>query len=218
MPSEDVMQFSIRIESCLTRLQSDIHYSCEDQKELQGRIAAMEDLALNTFLLGLNSRFSHIVRCRNPKSLSEAITHAIEEEKLYNLSKLSNRSTKNCNICNKSGHVASECFKNKNKNLSRNLHRVNSLTDHGQNSTNQFKNKMNFDPNKFCAYCKYRGHLIGDCRKLKAKNNSRSDARNHTSSSYNAPVPSSRNLIPNNNNRSNVHHVDIDNSNTDTLN
>lgn len=214
LPSEDVMQFSIRVESCLTRLQSDIHYSCENDKELVGRIAAMEDLALNTFLLGLNSNFSHIVRCRNPKTLSEAITHAVEEEKIFNLSRLSTRSSKQCTICNRSGHVASECYKNKTKHSSSNFHHLNSSNDSG-NSEQSFSH---FNANKFCAYCKKRGHVIGECRKLKAKNNdSRIDERNSTPSSTSAP---SSNNSPSNY-RSNVHHIDMpheDDTSNDNLN
>lgn len=216
LPSEDVMQFSIRIESCLTRLQADIHYSCENDKELVGRIAAMEDLALNTFLLGLNFNFSHIVRCRNPKTLSEAITNAIEEEKIFNLSKLSIHSNKQCTTCNKSGHVTSECYKNKNKRFSANSYHVNTanINEHDNSNTNQYSNS-NFDPNKFCAYCKKRGHLIGECRKLKAKNNNnlRTDPRNSTLSS--ATAPNANNVSSNN--HSNVHHVDTSNEN-DSLN
>lgn len=193
LPSEDAMQYAVRVESCLTRLQSDIHYSCDNDKELIGRLAAMEDLALNTFLLGLNSNYSHIVRCRNPKSLSEAITHAVEEEKIFNLSKLTSRSNKHCTHCNKSGHTASECYKNKRS--SPNFHHVDS-SDNSHNTTTS-----KFDPEKSCKYCKKRGHLISECRKLKAKN---SHASNSTPPSASAPN--------NNNNRSNVHQVNIDNS------
>lgn len=202
LPSEDAMQYAVRIESCLTRLQADIHYSCENDKELLGRLAAMEDLALNTFLLGLNSNFSSIVRCRNPKSLSEAITHATEEEKIFKLSKLTTRFNKQCTHCNKSGHIASECYKNKRS--SPNLHHV--------DSSNNFSNNTNFkyDPEKSCKYCKKRGHLIGECRKLKAKNNN--------SHSSNSTLPSA--TLQNNvssDNRSNVHHVDTS-DNSDSLN
>lgn len=203
LPSEDAMQYAVRIESCLTRLQSDIHYSCDNDKELIGRLAAIEDLALNTFLLGLNSNFSSIVRCRNPKSLSEAITHAIEEEKLFNLSKLTTRSNKQCTHCNKSGHVASECYKNKRS--FPNLHHVDSTNNSHDNSNSKF------DPEKSCKYCKKRGHLISECRKLKAKNNNNSQASNPTLSS--APAPNN----VTSDNRSNIHQVDTS-TNSDSLN
>lgn len=201
--SEDVMQYSLRIESCLTRLQSDIHYSCEDEKELPGRIAAMEDLALNTFLLGLNRDFSHIVRCRNPRSLSEAITHAIEEEKLYKLSKLSSRSSsKDCTICHKSGHLANECYKNRKKHLA--LH-VNS-TNNNEHNFYYNKSSAQYNPNMICAYCKKRGHFIKECRKLKAKNDAHSYPRNSIPNSNHKAISSPTN----DNNRSNMHLIDND--------
>lgn len=222
LPNEDVTQYSLRIESCLTRLQSDIHYSCENEKELIGRLAAMEDLALNTFLLGMNSDFSHIVRCRNPKGLSDAITHAIEEEKLFKLSRLSQRSSsssssKQCTICRKFGHRSYDCFKNKPKSSFTNSYHVNSNTDHRNNysnNSNNITNKNNYIPNQICAYCKNRGHLIGDCRKLKYKNNNymhRDPQRNVIpSSSRSPPSHSSNHKITDN---SNIHVVSTENNN-----
>lgn len=219
LPSEDVIQYSLRIEACLTRLQSDIHYSCDNDKEIHGRIAAMEDLALSTFLLGLNSSFSHIVRCRNPKSLSEAITHATEEEKLYKLSKLSLRSNnKHCSICNKSGHSANECYKNNKKHSIPSLHHLNSnLNSYKRKNNFNYYNKSgsHFDPNKICAYCKKRGHLIQECRKLQAKNdNTRLQPRNSIQHNPNTEQKDTSNLSSKN--RSNMHLVD--NSINDTLN
>lgn len=215
LPSEDVTQYSLRLESCLTRLQSDIHYSCENEQELLGRLAAMEDLALNTFLLGLNSSFSHIVRCRNPKSLSDATTHAFEEEKLYKLSKLNRTNFKtHCTICNKSGHVAAQCFKNKSN--SANFHHVNSIHE-----KKYYNRNPNFDTNKSCAYCKNRGHVIGECRKLKYKNNQARRAlytadTSHNSTLTSASAPTSSHLPSNN--RSNVHAFNTSNDCVTNLN
>ena len=219
-PSEDVTQYSLRLESCLTRIQSDIHYSCEDDKELIGRLAAMEDLAITTFLLGLNSNFSHIVRCRNPKTLSDAITNAVEEEKIFKLSKFSQRSAKQCSICQKTGHVASECYKNKNNknNSTSNIYQVDSNYQNNRygnknNSNSNLNSNYNVNFNKSCAYCKKRGHLIGECRKLQYKNNNtRHDSRNTTLSGANAPSTEFS--------RSNVHCINDskDNPDSDLLN
>lgn len=204
-PSEDVVQYSLRVETCLIRLQSDIHYSCSDQKELVGRIAAMEDLALNTFLLGLNSNFSHIVRCRNPKSLSDAITQATEEEKLFKLTKLSSRSIKQCTICNKSGHSSNECYKNKNKHFSPNLHNLN-LSDNNYNKNSNFNSSLK----KSCAYCKKLGHVINECRKLKYKNSqSASNSSAQPSASANAPSSDRPKF---------VHTVDVAQNDSESLN
>jgi hypothetical protein len=170
LPNEDVTKYSLRIEQILTRIQSDIHYNCKESKELVGRIAAMEDLALNTFLLGLNSNISTIVRCRNPSSLNEAVQHAIEEEKLFNLSKSSApKYSKQCSICNKSGHTSSDCYlKNKKYNNKPNSQFHNSFHVNSNPNNSNFKpysnQRNNYNP-VTCHYCKNVGHTIDQCRK-----------------------------------------------------
>lgn len=168
LPSEDVTKYSLRIEYILTKIQSDIHYNCKDPKELHGRIAAMEDLALNTFMLGLNGSISNIVRCRNPSTLNDAVQHAIEEEKLYNLKSTSSshRSHKQCSTCNKSGHTSTECFRNK-RPQSHNTQRSFHVNPAPTQNTSQGQANTNF---KQCKYCKNLGHTIQECRKLKYKN------------------------------------------------
>ncbi|XP_045765318.1 uncharacterized protein LOC123867366 [Maniola jurtina] len=52
------------------------------KSEIPGRTAAMEDLALHHFLMGLHPRISNIVRCKSPRTLNEAIGFAISEEKI----------------------------------------------------------------------------------------------------------------------------------------
>lgn len=83
--NETVAQYALRIETCLTDLQSEIHNSDSYKKDLPGRIAMTEDLALHTFSLGLHPRIGNMVRCRNPKNLNSAINIALEEEKIQNL-------------------------------------------------------------------------------------------------------------------------------------
>ncbi|KAF9416070.1 hypothetical protein HW555_006482 [Spodoptera exigua] len=123
-PSETVTQYGLRIEACLTRLQADIQFSCEDKVQLPGRIGAMEDLALNTFLLGLSPNLSTIVRCRNPLTLNDAITQAVEEEKLFKLTRVSPygpKPIKTCSICHKNGHSSSDCYVKKRDSNFKNL-------------------------------------------------------------------------------------------------
>lgn len=179
IPGEDVTKYSLRLEAILTRLQSEIHYSCKDAKELPGRIAAMEELALNTFLLGLSASISTIVRCRNPQTLHEAVEHAIEEEKLFNLKSSSppssssgQRFPRQCSICHKSGHSASDCYKN------RKPYANNQQTFH-VNPSNPTQN--NYFSNQ-CKYCKNFGHTIEECRKLKFKNSQNSQLQRPSAS------------------------------------
>lgn len=79
---ENVTQFSIKIESILSQLLTEISMNPTKKLEIPGRTAAMEDLALHHFLMGLHPRISNIVRCRSPKNLNEAISLAISEEKI----------------------------------------------------------------------------------------------------------------------------------------
>lgn len=170
LTNEDVTKYSLRIENILTRIHSDIHYSCKDEKELPGRIAAMEDLALNSFLLGLNPSISTIVRCKNPLTLSDAVQYATDEEKLYNLSKTYAKSQKQCSICNKTGHSSSECYKNKKPNFSQKSYHINPQGYQNNNSNNFNK--------RSCNYCKRLGHTIEECRR-RQYNNQRREHSNH---------------------------------------
>lgn len=197
--SESVTQFALRVEACLTRIQADIHYSCSNPNELIGRIAAMEDLALNTFILGLNSNISNIVRCRNPSSLNDAVTHAVEEEKLFNLTRISQRTGKFCSHCNKQGHTSNECFKKKpNSNTSSNppsqkSYHVPNPSSSSSSANGEGQQNSNYN-SKFCAYCKNKGHVINECRKRQYNNQHRSrnsqpedSTQGQSSSNSNAP-------------------------------
>lgn len=168
-PNEDVTKYSLRVESILTKIQSDIHYSCKDEKELPGRIAGMEELALNSFLLGLSPSISTIVRCKNPTTLNDAVQYATDEEKLYNSSKNNNtRPQKQCTVCHKFGHNSSECFKNRkpNSNIRQSFH-VHSNSNPNPNFNTNFNNQYSNFNNKSCNYCKNLGHTINECRKRK---------------------------------------------------
>ncbi|XP_048004467.1 uncharacterized protein LOC125240569 [Leguminivora glycinivorella] len=172
--TESVTDYSLRVESCLTRILADIQYSCQDAKQLPGRIAAMEDLALNTFLLGLNPDFSHIVRSQNPSTLNEGISYAIEEEKIFNLNRSTLKTPKTCNVCRKPGHTSSECFHSKKERYSyyikprQHPDSFNRPPTNSDYPPNQFPNKP-----KVCAYCKNVGHTINECRKRQYINNMR---------------------------------------------
>lgn len=82
-PQENVSQFALRVESCLSQLLTEVSLACNNKKaEIVGRTAAMEDLALHHFLMGLHPQLSNIVRCRSPKNLNTAISLAISEERI----------------------------------------------------------------------------------------------------------------------------------------
>lgn len=162
--NETVAQFALRIESCLTDLQSEIHNSESLKKDLSGRIAMTEDLALFTFSLGLRPRLSDNVRCRSPRSLNDAINIAIEEEKIQNL--LYKPFTKaTCKICRKPGHSESECsFKQ--RRIVQSADQPRKYYSDNRPSTSQ----QHSESQPFCRYCKNKGHDISQCRKRKFNN------------------------------------------------
>lgn len=174
--NESVSQFALRIETCLTDLQSEIHNSDSLKKDLSGRIAMTEDLALFTFNLGLQPRLSNNVRCRNPRSLNEAIIIATEEEKIQNL--LYRTTPKSmCRICRKPGHSESEC--------SSKQRRVYQDAGPSYSPRTYFKNNststshQNPGSDVFCRYCKNKGHDISQCRKRKYNNERKYSGNNN---------------------------------------
>lgn len=169
--NETIAQFALRVEGCLTDLQSEIYNSESLKKDLSGRIAMTEDLALFSFSLGLHPRLSNNVRCRSPKSLNDAVNIALEEEKIQNL--LFKTVTKpKCRICGKIGHPESECFSNQKRAVpSRVFSQYKPSTSYNNNPGSQ----------AFCRYCKNKGHDITECRKLKY-NNANKNSNNYTQS------------------------------------
>lgn len=212
--NETILQYSTRLEIFLTRLQTDISHSTKDPGEVKGRLADTEDLALHTFLLGLPSHISNILRCRDPKNLAEAINLAIQEEKFYNFAQSSKGPTEprpKCRFCGKTGHTDRSCFSNRVRPIhnsshtqfshSVNLHKkqLPSQNSHTQNNTIARQNSLPFSsPNStiICRYCKNIGHDISECRKRQFNN---------------------ANRFKNNNSQSNVHSV-LENIHTDSQN
>lgn len=172
---ESVTQYSLRLETCLTKLQTDIKHSTRDESELKGRIASTEDLALHTFMLGLPNSISIILRCRNPTSLHEAISLAVQEEKLQNyvrsnISKPSFKSLR-CKICNKSGHNEKNCYSNRKHSAQSPVY----LVDNPNPSISQSNDVT-------CRYCKNIGHDISECRKRQYNNSRKNNNKNYNNS------------------------------------
>lgn len=148
---ETVSQFSLRVETCLQKLLTEVTVSNSKKSELVGRLAAMEDLALHTFTLGLNPRIANIVRCRDYKTLNDAINAAISEEKIQQFTYRNNTT--------KPKYV--ESFPRRMEPNTRYQPR---------NFNNQPSTSYRNSP--FCRYCKKIGHVIENCR-LREQNNKR---------------------------------------------
>lgn len=145
-PNETVAQYIFKIESCLKKLLSSIKQSCTNNALLAGQVESTNQLALHTFIIGVNSQISNILRSREPESLNEAFNIALEEEK-FNI--LVNSRNKVCNKCNKPGHTSFNCrrFPNNFPNRNRPIYNLNPQV-------------------KVCKYCKKEGHLVETCFKL----------------------------------------------------
>lgn len=150
-PTEQISQYICRIETALKRLLTSTQQNTTIPAELPGRLAAMNDLALHTFILNIKPDISNMLRARNIESLNEAFNLAIEEEKVQLLIKVkhSNFKTIECSICNKTGHSSNQCYRKPNTSKS--------ILNTTQNSI------------KTCRYCKKDGHVTQECRKLKWK-------------------------------------------------
>lgn len=161
---ETVAQFALKIESCVAALLSEIHSSDTLKKDLPGRVAMTEDLALHTFIIGLHSRLSTVVRSREIKTLNAAINIAMSEEKINNfLSKPEPKASRPpCKLCGKPGHSESECFSRSNNRA---------LVPY-QSRTAQDRPQQAGQP-VVCRYCKNLGHDISQCIKRRVNNSRR---------------------------------------------
>lgn len=156
-PQDTVSQYALRMETCLSQLLTEISLSNTKAKELPGRTAAMEDLALHHFLMGLHPRISNIVRCRSPKTLNEAINFAISEERIQQtLYRRPQTEQKSNNNNNNNKFRAGPSKPNFNTSFS------------SQKSSNPVPQGAS---NAFCRYCKTAGHDISACRKREFNNN-----------------------------------------------
>lgn len=175
--NEPVSQYALRIETCLSQLLTEISISHgHKSREMIGRTAAMEELALHHFQMGLVPRISNIVRCRSPKTLNEAINIAISEEKIQQSilkhSPSNARPDKISNIQSKSFQIR----RNQNPNYSYNQNLPNN---------SNYPNRHGSSTNIFCRYCKTPGHTLEQCRKRQFNNNKYK---------FNQSQPSTRNV------------------------
>lgn len=160
---ESVGQFSLRVETYLSQLLTEITLSDTKVKEVPGRVAAMEDLALHHFMMGLLPRISNIVRCRSPKNLNEAINLAVSEERIQqsiykrNTNENQNTRPRQQNFNNSNPHRSNQYIPNR------------APQRQPQQTTNNPSQSQ--QPALFCRYCKTPGHDISVCRKREYNNN-----------------------------------------------
>lgn len=158
--NETVNQFALRIESCLSNLLTEINISIPTKKkgELAGRVAAMQDLALHTFITGLNARLSTVIRCRDPETLNDAINFAVSEEKLLLATTRRSIPSPPHNGSFNQGRLRQFQMRN---------------FPHQTNGPSNNNNVPTSAPGSYpitCRYCKAPGHTIDACRKREYNN------------------------------------------------
>lgn len=167
LPNENVSQYALRIETCLSQLLTEISISHGHKpKEMLGRTAGMEELALHHFQMGLTSRLSNIIRCKSPKTLNEAINMAISEEKIQQSLFRQNQTIQQQPRQFRS-NVQRPIQRNQNQNMSPNANQFNSRFNTNMQNRPNFNNSSNI----FCRYCKAQGHTLEQCRKREYNNN-----------------------------------------------
>lgn len=172
LPTENVNQFALRIETLLSQLLTEISLSNSKAKELPGRCTAMEELALHHFLIGLHPRISNIIRCKTPKTLNEAISFSISEERIQKTLYKSNAPT-DSKPFNRTQRVSNSAqVRNAFSQPQRNYPNVQTPTSRG------FTNS-----NLICRYCKFPGHSIEQCRKREYNNRLRGQLGSQPSTS-----------------------------------
>lgn len=183
--NEPVNQFALKIETCLSKLLTEVTLSNRKKSELAGRTAAMEDLALHTFLLGLKPEISNLVRAKDPSNLNEAINFATSEEKILNLFHKRNQPH---STSHRLGSKPQQAFRPSAYN----------------NSNPKFQSVRQPDQhnryNQFCRYCKAPGHTLENCFKRRFNNNrfpSTSQYQRQTEPDFSKPRPSRVNFVSN---------------------
>ncbi|CAF4830986.1 unnamed protein product [Pieris macdunnoughi] len=180
LSNESVSQYSLRVESSLYKLLTEISLSNKKKVELSGKISAMEELALHCFIMGLTPKISNFVRMKNPQSLNEATNQAILEEKMQMLLE-----TK-----------ASQNYKQ-------------NLKSYPMRDGRPVHN-LNKQPAPICRYCKFPGHVIENCRKREYNNNrnrssfNRASDANNSNNNFQRPATSRTTKFPHQNR---VHHL-----------
>lgn len=159
--NEPVSQYALRVETCLSQLLTEISISHgHKNREMIGRTAAMEELALHHFQMGLIPRLSNIIRCKSPKTLNEAINIAISEEKIQYFMFKHNPS----NFRQERPNNQPKGFQVRRNNPSNNQNFPN---QHSSNAPNRYPNSST----SICRYCKAPGHTLEQCRKREYNNN-----------------------------------------------
>lgn len=181
--NETITQYIQRIETATTKLLQSTRNTLTNDLELRGKIATINEIALHTFIIGVKPEISLILRSRGVKSLSEAHDIAVNEEKMLMFLQQNLKPKNFCTICNKTNHMAINCYRNK-PNYENLKSKPKNLSINHVSPQN-----INTNSNKSCNYCKKMGHVISECRKRIYNNNKKLNESPTSTSSNSNSVP-----------------------------
>lgn len=160
---ESVTDFYKRLEKLKNECISAETNQCECADELPSLKRSIQRTALRRFILHCKPEISQMLRARDIKTLNEAFSIALQEEKILNYTKTQTKpkhSSQYCSFCKTNTHTTQNCRKK--------------LSSHTSSSPNTHSRPFSsYDPSKFCNYCKNKGHDISECRKRQFHNQQR---------------------------------------------
>lgn len=156
LPREGIQQFSFRIESILKRSINAVQSNNGNPDDLSGQISMINQIALNRLVYYSIPEISNQLRGRELKNLNDAISVALNEERVQSMYQLNpygknsgihpNRSN-NFRNNNGAGHFKKNDFGKQNRES------VNAVSSVTGNTIND----------RFCVYCKKKGHIVSQC-------------------------------------------------------
>lgn len=177
--SEQVSQFSLRVETCLKKCINSIQQNSNNTKTLTGKLEMLQEIAINRFIYFSQPSISNALRIRDIKTLNEAISIAISEERVMNMYHIKNKI--DITQDRKINYSSTNCKNNG----------TNQTQPYSQKSSNS---KMGFQNNSTqntlqCRYCKTKGHLIENCIKREYNNSRKNNSYpNHSKNSNLLPA------------------------------
>lgn len=162
--NESVRDFANKIEQLL----NDLNDACIASQGPESATLIQnlnQKSAYQAFTQGLNYQYKVLIKASRFTTLTEAISAAVEEERLNNVlghKKTENKSTgrSKCHFCSKLGHLEKDCFIKRNQ----------TQGAHAQIPSIPYKREIKQETTVntiTCAYCKKPGHHIRECYKKK---------------------------------------------------
>lgn len=149
---ENVTDYFKRLEKLKNECMAAEQNLAEDPKEIPSLKKSVERTALRRFILHCKPEISQMLRARNIKTLNEAFSIALAEEKIISYTKPQHlKPSLYCSYCKTKTHSTQNCRKK-------------------PPQTNKNNTPSSYDATKFCNYCKNKGHTIQECRKRQYRN------------------------------------------------